>query len=237
MGSSRKLGLQLAKNLKNLDADVLLIGKNHHDKNDIAATDDLVNLNNSFFIALDGYEGLPELLANILKNDTPTTIIYFLSTGGKTTFTACNETVIRPITDSLQLQCNSEVNHIYISSQLSFQIGFEKSLVYHMEKSTLETVFKYYAIRSNSRDHRFNIIRLSHLVSEYNKIKYSQKAKTLGLVNIPNRSLELPDIDDFTQAIRFIGTNRGINGLILNLDQGGSLVSATSERSGYTERL
>ena len=187
-------------------------------------------------IKVENYFALPSVLSDLIKNHFDLTIVYLLSTGGNSNLVGAVEQVIGPVVTAMALQGHSRVRSILISSGLANLVGFEKGLVYHLEKSALETAFRFYAVRDTRPTRLYNIIRLSHIKSRLTKHKYQPIADGgQGLKNLPRKALDVTDLSTLVETIRFLSRSDLLNGAIIDLDQGARFVSSVSEVSGYKD--
>ena len=187
-------------------------------------------------LTVKNYRSLPSVLKRFMSRSQHLTILYFLSTGGKTGLTKIIDQVIDPVVKALSLQGKASINSIFISSQLSHLVGFEKNLAYHMEKAALETAFKFFAIRDVRPARLYNVIRLSHVKTEANKKKYEpEKHGVQMLKNVKRKDIEVTDLKALIETIIFLSSSDLLNGLVIDLDQGARYISSVSENSGYTD--
>jgi len=187
-------------------------------------------------LRVENYLTLPVVLGELIENYSNITVVYFLSNGGKSDLVGAVEQVVSPVVTSMSLQGTSRVRSILVSSGLANLVGFEKGLVYHFEKSALETAFRFYAVRDIRPTRLYNIIRLSHIKSRLTEHKYRPiDDGGQGLKNLRRKPLDVTDLSTLVQAIKFLSNSDLLNGTIIDLDQGARFVSSVSDASGYND--
>lgn len=232
VGSAKRMGGELACRLASSGYRVTLVSTTPYDQRLNNASELAV----SEFVAhivLTSYKSLAKTLLSLGTHSDAITFVFMQSAQGRTPLASCFNTVIEPIAEFLEFEAPFKACNILMSSQLSHLVGLEKSMAYHFEKAALESIFRFHSVRTSSPSRRFNVIRLAHLLTNSTQEKYL--SDTVGkLRNLPNGSIDPPSLQDLVKATVFLSESEGSNGIFLDLTQGGSFVSATSERSGFT---